>query len=219
MKSEGKCVFCEKKYTQAGIGRHLMTHLNKKEKEYTGKKKGESFLVKAKAEEMFLMLWVDGETTYAEIDDFFRDIWLECCGHMSSFTDKKWNKINMDTSIENYFSKGMTLQYVYDFGSTTQLDVILVNQIDIPATESIVLLSRNEPLEIICDKCEKKPATKICSIDYTFVCPDCIHIHEEECEDFAEYASMPVVNSPRMGVCGYESGSIDTERDGVFKTS
>jgi len=27
---------------------------------------------------------------------------------------------------------------------------------------------------------------------------------------------MPIVNSPRMGVCGYEGGVIDIERDGVF---
>jgi hypothetical protein len=26
-----------------------------------------------------------------------------------------------------------------------------------------------------------------------------------------------VVNSPRMGVCGYEGGSIDVKRDGVLK--
>ena len=36
---------------------------------------------------------------------------------------------------------------------------------------------------------------------------------KSECSDFDDYASMPVVNSPRMGVCGYEGGSIDLERD------
>jgi hypothetical protein len=27
---------------------------------------------------------------------------------------------------------------------------------------------------------------------------------------------MPIVNSPRMGVCGYEGGTIDKERDGIY---
>jgi hypothetical protein len=27
---------------------------------------------------------------------------------------------------------------------------------------------------------------------------------------------MPVVNSPRMGVCAYMGGSIDKQRDGVY---
>jgi len=34
---------------------------------------------------------------------------------------------------------------------------------------------------------------------------------------YADYAAMPVVNSPRMGVCAYEGGTIDRERDGVYK--
>ena len=29
-KSEGKCLFCEKTYTEAGINRHLATHLTGK---------------------------------------------------------------------------------------------------------------------------------------------------------------------------------------------
>jgi hypothetical protein len=47
-------------------------------------------------------------------------------------------------------------------------------------------------------------------------CNECAKKHAKKCDDFAEYAAMPVVNSPRMGVCGYEGGRIDTERDGVF---
>ena len=49
-----------------------------------------------------------------------------------------------------------------------------------------------------------------------FFCDDCAEKHTKECEDFADYAEMPVVNSPRMGECAYDGGTIDTERDGVF---
>ena len=38
----------------------------------------------------------------------------------------------------------------------------------------------------------------------------------ENADEF-EYAGMPVVNSPRMGICGYEGGTIDTDRDGIYK--
>ena len=41
--------------------------------------------------------------------------------------------------------------------------------------------------------------------------------HSEICDDFEDYAEMPVVNSPRMGECGYSGGEIDTERDGPYK--
>lgn len=46
-------------------------------------------------------------------------------------------------------------------------------------------------------------------------CEKCAEKHGKKCDDFADYAGMPVVNSPRCGVCGYEGGIIDLERDGV----
>jgi hypothetical protein len=49
------------------------------------------------------------------------------------------------------------------------------------------------------------------------LCDTCAQKHAKKCEAFADYASVPVVNSPRMGVCGYEGGKIDKERDGIFK--
>ena len=48
------------------------------------------------------------------------------------------------------------------------------------------------------------------------VCEKCAEKHAKECEDLSDCAAMSVVNSPRMGVCAYNGGSIDTERDGVF---
>jgi hypothetical protein len=39
----------------------------------------------------------------------------------------------------------------------------------------------------------------------------------KKCSDFDDYAAMPIVNSPRAGVCGYTGGTIDKERDGAYK--
>ena len=60
--------------------------------------------------------------------------------------------------IKDAFYKELVLDYEYDFGSSTELTITVID----------------------------------------------------------EYASMPVVNSPRMGVCAYEGGIIDKERDGIF---
>jgi hypothetical protein len=116
--------------------------------------------------------------------------------------------------------KGLVLEYEYDFGSTTELSLTVVDEYPIKADKEIVLLSRNEPLKIMCASCGKAPATQMCNVcmyneDATF-CDACAKKHAKKCEDFAEYASMPIVNSPRMGVCAYTGGTIDTERDGVF---
>lgn len=47
-------------------------------------------------------------------------------------------------------------------------------------------------------------------------CKKCAKQHVKTCSDFADYAAMPVVNSPRMGVCAYDGGSIDKKRDSIF---
>jgi len=256
LKSEGVCLFCDKTFAKAGINRHLATHL--KEKENAA---GLSFLVKVEQNPRwgkspyFLSLWVDGEAKMKDIDMFFRDIWLECCGHMSAFRNPKHKRsgfgmldsmdayeyleqgnvakyekmmeeingeVPMSKKAKDALYKELVLDYEYDFGSSTELTVTVVEEYPYKADKKIVLLSRNEPLEIICSMCKKVPATQICTVcgdfEYdAFFCDKCAKKHANKCEDFADYASMPIVNSPRMGVCGYNGGAIDTERDGVYK--
>ncbi len=253
--SEGKCLFCEKTFAKAGINRHLSTHL--KEKVATGKS-GKSFLVKVETDKRwgatpyFLSLWIDGEATFKAIDKFLRDIWLECCGHMSAFRNPKnegrgmWDpfeamelmakgkikeyenlmeeqngEVPMSRKAKDALYKGLALEYEYDFGSTTALTLTVVEEYPTKADKKIVLLSRNEPLKIMCSSCEKVPATQMCTVcsyeEESMFCDKCAEEHAKKCEDFADYAAMQVVNSPRMGVCGYEGGIIDVERDGVYE--
>jgi len=256
LKSEGKCLFCGKTFAKAGINRHLATHLEEKTEQG---KTGKSFFVKVETSKKwgstpyFLSLWMDGEAKMDDFDTFLRDIWLECCGHMSAFRNPKmrrnwhgmfdamdayeyleqgnvaeYERIMEETSGEVPMSrktkavlhKGLVLEYEYDFGSSTKLTITVIDEYPIKADTKIVLLSRNEPLQIMCSTCGKAPATQICTVcmyeeDAEF-CDKCAKKHAKQCEDFNDYASMPVVNSPRMGVCGYTGGSIDTERDGVF---
>jgi hypothetical protein len=216
LKSEGVCLFCGKTFAKAGINRHLATHLKEK-----NNAEGVSFLVKAETDKSwgttpyFLSLWVDGETTMKNVDAFLRKIWLECCGHLSKFDGAAMTK-----KAKDVFSKGLEMEYEYDFGSSTLLTLTVIDEYPIKADEKIVLLSRNEPLEIMCSLCKKAPATQICTVcmyeGEAGFCDKCAPKHAKKCEDFADYAAMTVVNSPRMGVCGYEGGTIDTERDGVF---
>ena len=246
IKSEGKCLFCNKTFTKTGINRHLATHLTDQATEgVTGK----SFFVKVETNKRwgstpyFLSLWIDGEAKMKDIDSFLREIWLECCGHLSAFSyptkkrrgfgmnffnpfgtagnGKEYEgEISMNKKVKDILYKDLVLDYEYDFGTSTNLSLTVIEEYPVKTTKKIVLLSRNEPLEIICSVCGKAPATQICtSCSYkeaTF-CNKCAKKHAKKCEDFDDYASMPVVNSPRMGECGYEGGTIDVERDGVYK--
>lgn len=216
LKSEGKCLYCDKVSSKAGISRHLETHLKKMAVEGTGSK--QYFHIRVEADIMFLQLLISGDANFSKLDGFLRQIWLECCGHMSQFGN--WgSEIGKSRKVKEYFSKGFKTKYEYDFGSTTELTIKVIGEHFLKEKQAIVLLSRNEPLEIYCQSCGKEPASDICSVhlgyEEAFFCEDCMEKHEETCED-AEYAQLPVVNSPRMGTCGYTGGSIDTERDGVF---
>jgi hypothetical protein len=253
-KSEGKCLYCGKTFAKAGINRHLASHLA--EKSAIGKV-GKSYLVKVEQNPRwgkapyFLSLWVDGEAKMKELDQFLRNIWLECCGHLSAFCDPKkrrssgmWDffeasdllqqgkvkeyeklmeetagEIPMSRKVKDVFYKGLKLEYEYDFGSSTELVLFVLAEYPVKAEKKIVLLSRNEPLEWRCDICGKEKATQICSVhvwdEEAMFCDKCAKKHAKVCEDFADYAVMPVVNSPRMGVCAYTGGSIDVERDGA----
>ncbi|MCP4756792.1 MAG: hypothetical protein GY866_38510, partial [Proteobacteria bacterium] len=105
-----------------------------------------------------------------------------------------------------------TLEYQYDFGSTTELSV---SKLDIYSgtsdiTEKINLLARNtEPL-VPCDECEGRKATQICCECQWdgggWLCDNCAPNHECGDEMF-----LPVVNSPRTGVCGYVGGRTELD--------
>jgi len=224
MTSEGTCHFCGKTFTKAGITRHLNKHLQ--EMEDIGKQLG-SFHLKVESNPRwgkspyFLNLWVDSDVKLKVIDKYLRGIWLECCGHLSAFrTSRRSDEVSMNKKAVDVFTVYPVLEYEYDFGSTTDLLLTVVGVSSSKPEEKIVLLSRNEPLPIMCDRCNKQPATQVCTVcsyeDEGSFCDKCAKQHATTCEDFDDYAAMPVVNSPRMGVCGYEGGTIDKERDGIY---
>lgn len=243
LKSEGVCALCNKKYTQRGINRHLKTHLEKMHKPTNSK--DISFLLKIETNPKyynktgyFLYLWVNGTTYIDDIDAFLRDIWLECCGHLSSFIDNEQK--HQQGGLFNFFDEdelapgeidkgqraneclylGQKMNYTYDFGSSTELQIKVEGLYQTQAPQAITLLSRNEPLHITCDKCGIEPAVVTCIAhawaEDSLFCKKCARLHAKKCDDFKDYAEKRIVNSPRFGVCDYEGGIIDTERDGAF---
>lgn len=217
--SIGKCLYCSELITQRSMATHLKKHLLQLEQQNKG---GGPvyFHLRVKAAEMFLEVLAKGDATFKSLDTFLRNIWLECCGHLSAFTLQN-EEISFSKKLAQVLTPGMQLEHDYDFGSTTTITVQVAGAYALPVKEKIVLLSRNEPLAILCSACNQRAATAICTIHLEegtgFYCENCAKIHAKACEDFADYASMPVVNSPRMGVCGYTGGTIDLARDGVYQ--
>jgi hypothetical protein len=209
----GTCVYCEKDYKKAGISRHLHTHL----KNIPAQQRSASYHLRVEAGNYFLNLLADGDLSLDELDDYLRAIWLECCGHLSEFGFERWAEpISQSTKVRRVFDKGTSLWYAYDFGSTTELIIRCLNKYPFPTKDGIDLLSRNNPLQYKCQVCKKKNATHICTAHWGeeahIFCEKCSTLHEKNCSE-AEYSLGPLYNSPRAGVCAYEGGQIDLERD------
>ena len=159
--------------------------------------------------EYWLDLEMRGSANLEDLDDYLRAIWLECCGHMSQFSIGGWrgDEIPKKTSAEKAFEPGIELTHIYDFGTSSEMLIKVVGVREgKPATSHpITLMARNVIPEAKCIECEEVAS---------LLCNECL-IEEDVwgtlCEEHAErhphdgYGEpVPIVNSPRLGMCGYE---------------
>lgn len=174
----------------------------------------------------WLFLEMAHSTKLEDLDHFLRKTWLECCGHLSAFTirdvryevetgspdfmakmfDDEESK-TMDASLGNVLSSGLVFHYEYDFGSTTDLDLkVLWEREGRLNKKGITVLSRNEPIGFKCATCGQTAEVVCAECGYekdASYCGACAAKHE-----CGEGMLLPVVNSPRMGVCGYEGAGV-----------
>lgn len=203
------CLLCKSKYTGTGMTRHLRSCIpnSMKNQRKHEKLKAQPFfhiLVKGyHLPEYWLHLKVLSAARLKDLDQFLRNIWLECCGHMSAFSHKR-SELEMGRRLRDVLSPGMELLHEYDFGSTTELLVKVIAEYDGPMEKNkpIEILARNEATGIPCDECGKAFAVQICTEcqwnGSGWLCEACAKDHE-----CGEEMLLPVVNSPRTGVCGY----------------
>ncbi|MDD4681537.1 MAG: hypothetical protein PHP79_11805 [Clostridia bacterium] len=225
--SKGSCPYCQAEYTKAGMLRHIVAckeRVNENEKA-TGVKRCGFFILTITGKydrDYWLIIECRENTMLQDVDQFLRDIWLECCGHLSAFdiggelyeryvdNSGLWGEPSksMKHQLKNVLVKGMNISYEYDFGSTTEL-IITVSDFRVGPwkKDKLTLLARNNPIEYLCSNCGKEAAIAICPIcvyDGTgFLCGDCEDNHE-----CGEEMLLTICNSPRCGVCGYEGSAI-----------
>jgi hypothetical protein len=150
----------------------------------------------------WLHLKVKAAAKFETLDRFLRDTWLECCGHMSAFRMGR-DEVGMNRSLARLLKPKMKLIHEYDFGSTTELLVTVAGEFEGSIRKGkLEILARNDPPSIPCAQCGK-PATQICCYcvysEKGWLCEECAGEH-----GCGEDMLLPVVNSPRTGVCGYD---------------
>lgn len=204
--SEGHCTYCKRRFSATGMGKHILScELRKKAHEHDTSSPHKTYLLRASAGPYFVYFEVGDDAPLNAIDHYLRSLWLECCGHLSSFTIDKTHydseSKNMKLKVKNTLSLGKEFSYIYDFGTETFLQLKVLDIRD-GATKTVETLVRNDPLLFFCS-CDS-PARKVCAICLCergikgFLCIKCSKSHACGDEMF-----LPIVNSPRMGVCGY----------------
>ena len=116
---------------------------------------------------------------------------------------------DMDVRLGKVLKVGQKFTYEYDFGSSTDLALRVVSEregfIEDKDSDNIEILADNNAPEMPCVVCGK-PAKKVApgydfSVEeHAYCSAKCAKKNREE---FSYQEMLPVVNSPRVGVCGY----------------
>lgn len=234
VQTKGFCKYCGNEYTKAGMLRHLSACKKREirllaENDKRRCRYFEIVISDKYLKDYWLIIEANENNTLKELDKFIRDIWVECCGHLSMFTCNDvqyesnpdtngfWGKPskNMNFRLKDVVEVGDTMNYEYDFGSTTELVIKIHSCRDgEKRNNEIVILSRNNPLKIVCSKCGKNEARFVNPQAYycdesPFWCEKCLENCNDEDEEYYEPEFfLPICNSPRMGVCGYEGSEV-----------
>ena len=214
--SRGKCNYCERELAKGGMLRHLATCPQRLRviTESDSRRGTREALYQLRIQDAWQSdFWLDlemrGSATLEELDQYLRTIWLECCGHLSqfSFGSGFGSEISKRRRVGQIFEHGAELTHIYDFGtsSETLLKSVAVRESKATTSHPIALLARNSLAEASCTQCGR-PASKLCM--------ECLYEEEEPGTLCGEHAQdhphtdygepIPLVNSPRLGMCGYE---------------
>lgn len=201
-KMEGNCYICGKTLGKTAMKNHIM-------KEHLAKGDEECMLLKiegAHAKGYWLFVDIAKDKSLGDLDAFLREIWLECCGHLSRFSvGGYYGEISKKEKLGN-IGVGVKILHEYDFGTTTECLITFIGETLRPRQKKAVrVLGRNAPPQDTCASCGK-PAE--------YLCLECLYddtepCYCEECAEEHEHEDLlTLTNSPRCGCCGYE-GELD----------
>lgn len=224
---KGKCYYCDKEFSKAGILKHIKSckvmneSMKLQEKAFDGSINKFILEIHSKYDKNYwLYIAINVNCKLTNLDKFLRDIWVECCGHLSMFeingeryeskvdTDDFWGmpSKSMDVRLKSVISVNDTIEYEYDFGSTTYLEIKVIDRIAcLNKGKDIELIARNNEPEIKCSNCGSK-ASYYDRENQQCLCDNCFKNYAGD-KDMIE--ELGYVNSPRAGVCGYYGSKED----------
>ncbi|MBU3978524.1 hypothetical protein KJ980_05750 [Patescibacteria group bacterium] len=206
-KYEGQCKFCKKDFTKRQITGHL-DNCPKREKDENIKNL-RLRIISPYIKNFWLMVEVNNQAKVKDLDNLIRDVWVECCDHLSEFGDYG-SEVGKGRIIMGTFTPGDSVNYIYDFGSSTELAIkaLEYSNFQLSNNKRVELVARNYLPPSNCAMCGKQ-ATQVCTAcsgeEMAFACDKCAEKYHNEENEKEEHYILPLANSPRSGVCGYES--------------
>ncbi|MGQ0536802.1 MAG: hypothetical protein ACT4PT_12120 [Methanobacteriota archaeon] len=230
-----RCTLCDTVHDRRSLGPHLAECVASYTA-YAKRAPADAFHVEVESDNWatgatyWLHVLAKADATLFDLDALLRKTWLEpCCGHMSAF---EAGSVRFEAYPDDEFgppAEAMggyplrdvlkprkTLDYEYDFGSTTHLRLRALGRahVAIKGRARVQLLARNPPPPLTCGSCGK-PATRVCTVGCeapeALTCAGCAREHE-----CGEDMMSEIVNSPRTGVCGYPTEPLN-EKGGWVK--
>ena len=211
METTGTCKICNSEITRKGRNRHLISCFKKNNK--IGDNDYFLLSIEGKYDSNYWMnIIVKKNCKLKALDSFLREIWLDCCGHLSVFEikgvsysvspDVEFDDKSMNYKIGDILDVKDKFIHIYDFGSSTELILKVLSEFSIEKNiKSTEILARNQMPKIKCNNCDNLATNVCCDCIYEesgWLCDKCSQDHE-----CGEEMLLPVVNSPRVGVCGY----------------
>ena len=145
---KGKCYFCNKELTERTIKRHMkscpvMNGIIEDEKANCSLIRNQYIIAvrpKENKDKYCMYISMDGNLALSYLDKLLRDIWVECCNHLSMFKINGviYYKDNMNASIKDILALSDKIGYEYDFGSTTELELEVVDIIEVTTNHTPV---------------------------------------------------------------------------------
>jgi hypothetical protein len=220
---KAKCLYCKKDFAKGGMTCHLLSCKARQEALATEEKSDKIYHLRIEgtyANQYWMNVEIAGSKQLEHLDRFLRDIWLECCGHLSAFDINgtryasypmgEYGERNLKKKISDVLTADTTFDHTYDYGTSTdlKLKVVEVREGKLPTRgEAVQILARNEAPRYICVECGEKQAQHICVYclydSGGMLCAKCAKKHE-----CGEEALLPLVNSPRTGECGFTGARL-----------
>ena len=217
--SPGTCLLCKTGIGRIAMLRHTLACLKKSDWPESDEP---SYIIRIEgfhSKLFWLLVLARHDAKLSDLDCLIRDVWVECCEHLSAFTiyGKRFSSYSdyddfnedeesgLSVPLDEVIGPDSSFTYEYDFGSTTKLKLSVVGISPVaPKSGPLCLIARNDRLVIPCFFCKEKGEYLVTNWpDNPYQIIICRNCTKKKVNDLEPESVIVFPNSPRAGVCGY----------------